>query len=175
MKSREIIRRRRNVAAALRVMFVRDDGSITPGVTVTGLGDAAVERKAAIRAVHGRLTGGAADRSTAQEVRRRRLRALAPLARELHEALSYEPEGERVKKLTRTGLIDRLREWLWIETDPDEPAEGVSVEAIAEDVTLWAEPPGRRAFRDLFRGMSIEEILDADRGPAPASPARQCR
>ena len=140
----------------------------------------------AMRLLSGMRTGGKSDRSASSAIRQRRLAALAPLARVIHEVLSYVPDGEKnLVPLSRTRLIDELHKWLWVDTDTYETPEGLSVEAIANDHDLWSPTmvrsgktvkryknwtPSRRAFRDLFRGMSIDDILHADPAPAKATP-----
>lgn len=136
------------------------------------------------RLYSGMASGGKADRTQASVIRRDRLAKLAPLARAVHEALSYEPDGEKgLVKLSRTRLLDELHKWLWTDAERYDPPEGVSVDAIANDPELWppvvkrsgkivkrykAWTPDRRTFRDVFRDMDIGDILNADADPAPA-------
>lgn len=139
----------------------------------------------------GKRTGGKADRTEASAIRRQRLAKLAPLARVVHECLSYQPEGETgLARLSRTRLLDELHNWLWTDAERYDPPEGVSVEAIANDHELWppvikrngkvvkrykTRTPSRRAFRDLFRNKSVDNILIADGDPAPAEGAPTAR
>ncbi|GIK48296.1 MAG: hypothetical protein KJZ75_11965 [Hyphomonadaceae bacterium] len=144
---------------------------------MTGIADVKGERAAAVKAIKCRASGGKADRSAASAIRRRRLTQLAPLAREIHEVLTHVPDDEkRLTRCSRTRLIDELRAWLWEDADRWEPPEGVSVEAIAGARELWPHGvPQRRTFRDLFRRMSIDDILNADGDPAPAKGIQRTR
>lgn len=140
MKTREILRRRRNIAGMIRVLFHH---AALPE-----------EREWGLKVVHGRLSGGRADRTRSVEsalgLNDRRQKAVVPIMS--YMLRDYDQAGQ----VTKSALIDQAREAL---VDPQDDYYDA---AVAADPTLWPRGiPARTQFRAIFAGWTLEDIRNA--------------
>lgn len=145
MKSREALRRRKKIAATLRRMFIRPDGSVKDGVKVTGIALPAEEYARATKHLASRFHGGRAGRETARAnaLRTARVEAWAPVAREITAD----------RQMSRDALADALRQRL-IDLDPFDPMDA---ELAARDDLCPNGVPSRLRFRQIVSSLTEAE------------------